>query len=93
MTTFNINPASFLGNIPSSPRQAMRQATKKTRFATLNEALACEGLLEAWDSSYPPISYNETRSFTWDNGTKYGHLISIYRDERGYYERPVHYDR
>ena len=62
-------------------------------FPTLNDALEAEGLLEAWDCSFPPIPYGDTRTFTWDDGSKYGHLVSIYRDERGMYERPVHYSR
>lgn len=62
-------------------------------FPTLNAALEAEGLLEAWDCTSAPIGYGQTRSFTWDNGTRYGRLVSIYRDERGMYERPVHYAR
>ena len=62
-------------------------------FATLNDALAAEGLLDAWDCTARPINYGETRSWTWDDGTKHGHFVSIYRDERGFYERPVHYAR
>lgn len=62
-------------------------------FPTLNAALEAEGLLAAWPCTAPPIAYGETRAFTWDNGSRYGHYISIYRDERGMYERPVHYTR
>lgn len=62
-------------------------------FNTLNEALESEGLLEAWDPSRPPIQYGQTVQWTWDNGTKRGHHVSIYRDEVGRYERPVHYKR
>lgn len=62
-------------------------------FATLNAALAAEGLIDAWDCTWSPIAYGETRSFTWDNGTRRGHFISIYRETDGRYERPVHYDR
>ena len=40
-----------------------------------------------------PISYNETKGITFDDGTKYGHYVSVYRDERGLYERPIHYKR
>lgn len=67
--------------------------TKQNYFPTLNAALEAEGLLEAWGCTNPPISYGDTRSWTWDNGSRYGHYISIYRDERGMYERPVHYPR
>lgn len=62
-------------------------------FDTLNEALSAEGLLESWDCAWPGIAYGENRSWTWDNGTKYGHYVSIYRDSNGRYERPVHYNR
>ena len=62
-------------------------------FPTLNSALESEKLLEAWDMSYAPIGYGETRSWTWEDGSRHGHFISIYRDERGMYERPVHYKR
>ena len=62
-------------------------------FPNLNDALEAEGLLEAWNPVWPPFAYGETRSWTWDDGTKWGHRISIYRDERGMYERPVHYKR
>jgi hypothetical protein len=62
-------------------------------FPTLNSALEAEGLLEAWDCSSPPVAYGESRSFTWQDGSRYGRLISVYRDERGMYERPVHYSR
>ncbi len=68
--------------------------TTQTWFPSLNEALISEGLLDSWDGSeMAPIAYDETRGYTWDNGTQYGHYISITRDSRGYYERPVHYDR
>lgn len=62
-------------------------------FDTLNDALNAEGLLEAWDISFSPIAYSETRSWTWEDGSKYGHYISVYRDSDGHYERPVHYQR
>lgn len=66
---------------------------KNNWFETLNSALESENLIESWDISFPPIGYGESRSWTWHNGTKYGHYISIYRDSNGRYERPVHYDR
>jgi hypothetical protein len=65
----------------------------KNWFPTLGHALEAEGLLDAWDLSFPPVSYGESRSFTWQDGSQYGRLISVYRDERGMYERPVHYSR
>ena len=60
-------------------------------FETLNDALDSEGLVESWEPTWAPIGYGETKQYRFDDGTKYGHLVSIYRDERGLYERPVHY--
>ena len=65
----------------------------KNYFETLNAALSAEGLLEAWDCSSSPISQGETRRWTWADGIRYGRQISVYRDETGRYERPVHYAR
>ena len=62
-------------------------------FDTLNAALESEDLLESWDCTSPAIGYGETRSWTWQDGTRYGHYVTIYRDEQGRYERPVHYGR
>jgi hypothetical protein len=66
---------------------------KKNWFNTLNDALESEGLLDAWDFIKPSINYGDTVSWTWDDDTKYGRFISIYRAEDGRYERPVHYRR
>lgn len=66
---------------------------KQNWFDTLNQALESENLLEAWDCMSPGIAYGETRSWTWDNGSRHGHYITIYRDSNGRYERPVHYNR
>lgn len=60
-------------------------------FNTLYEALEAEGLLEHWNGQY--LSYGDTKSCTYDDGTRFGHYVSVYRDERGMYERPVHYAR
>lgn len=62
-------------------------------FHTLNDALNSEGLIESWGITNQAIGYNETVSWTWDNGTKYGHYISIYRNDSGMYERPISYAR
>lgn len=40
-----------------------------------------------------PINYGQTMAYTYADGSKYGHFITVYRDERGYYERPIHYAR
>ena len=66
---------------------------KQNWFSTLNDALDAEGLVEAWDMSFSPIAYGETRTWTWQDGSKYARLVSVYRDERGMYERPVNYAR
>ena len=62
-------------------------------FNTLNDALASENLVEAWEVHFAPIQYDQTFSWTYEDGTRYGRLISIYRDNQGRYERPVHYKR
>ena len=63
------------------------------KYQTLNEALQSACLLAAWDISYPAIAYGETRRWTWDDGSRYGRLVSVYRDDNGLYETPVHYAR
>jgi hypothetical protein len=63
----------------------------QNKFNTLQEALDAENIAHMWDCS--PINYNETRSLTYDDGSRYGHYVTIYRDERGLYERPIHYSR
>ena len=60
-------------------------------FNTLSEALESEKILHMWDMR--PIAYDQTLSLTYDDGTKYGHYVSIYRDSNGRYERPIHYRR
>lgn len=62
-------------------------------FNTLNEALESENLLDAWDCFFAPIGYGQTFGWTWEDGTKYGHYVTIYRSDDGRYERPVHYKR
>ena len=64
---------------------------KNNRFQTLSEALESENIAHMWDGR--PIPYSHTLSLTYDDGTKYGHYVSVYRDEKGLYERPVHYAR
>ncbi len=65
----------------------------KNWFNTLAEALQAENLQDTWQLHFSPIGYKETYTYTFDDGTKYGHYVSIYRDERGLYERPIHYRR
>ena len=64
---------------------------KTNWFPTLQEALDAENLSNAWPCL--PIAYGQTIGLTHDDGTKYGHYISIYRDSNGLYERPIHYSR
>lgn len=66
---------------------------KQNFFPTLNSALESEGLLESWELNFPPLSYDSTFSYTFDDGSKHGHYVSLYRDSEGRYERPVHYKR
>ena len=54
-------------------------------FPTLNDALDSEGLVDIFPLG-ANINYGETLRFVKD-----GTFVTIYRDERGMYERPVHY--
>jgi hypothetical protein len=63
----------------------------QNRFETLSEALEAENIAHMWDGR--PIAYEQTVGLTYDDGTRYGHYVSVYRDERGLYERPIHYKR
>lgn len=54
-------------------------------FPTLNEALEAEGLVDRWPVG-KNIRYDETVDVV--SGGRY---ISVYRDNSGRYERPVHY--
>ena len=58
-------------------------------FQTLNEALESESLVELWPLG-TNIGYSETGRVLVEDSENY-RLISIYRDETGRYERPVHY--
>ena len=71
----------------------LKRSKMKNFFPTLNDALESENLLHTWESTRPPIQYGQIVSYTYPDGTKYGHFISIYRNESGQYERPVHYQR
>lgn len=66
---------------------------KKNWFRTLNDALASEDLLEAWEIHFEPIHYGKTFAWTWQDGSKHGRFISVHRNSDGWYERPVHYAR
>lgn len=59
--------------------------SKPNFFNSLNESLESEGLVEKWPLG-SNIGYGETVRHIVDDI-----LISVYRDERGMYERPIHY--
>lgn len=65
----------------------------KYYFDTLNEALDAEGLIEAWDISFPAIDYGETRRWIYYDGSPRGRLCFVARTTSGVYERPVSYRR
>ena len=65
--------------------------SKSNWFNTLNEALESEGLLYTWDCAMPGINYDHTYGYRFDDGSEYGYYVSITRDNRGMYERPIHY--
>lgn len=54
-------------------------------FNSLNEALDAEGLIELWPCGLN-MGYSENARVA-----RAGRFISVYRDERGMYERPIHY--
>ena len=54
-------------------------------FPTLNDALDSEKLTELW-----PLGLNLDYGCT-ARVVKDGTFISVYRDERGMYDRPIHY--
>jgi hypothetical protein len=54
-------------------------------FDTLNQALESEGLVDQWITG-TNINYGETVQV--NTGER---LISVYRNNNGRYERPVHY--
>lgn len=57
----------------------------KNYFDTLNQALESEGLVDQWTTG-TNINYGETVQV--NTGER---LISVYRNNNGRYERPVHY--
>ena len=60
-------------------------ATGRNWFDTLNAALDSEALTDMWPLGVN-IAYGETKGLASN-----GRWISVYRDEAGRYERPVHY--
>lgn len=70
-------------NAPMSKAAVL--AAKQNWFPTLNAALDAEGLVDRWPVGVN-INYGETV-----NIVSGGKFITVYRDEGGRYERPVHY--
>ena len=68
-------------------------ASNKNWFNTLAEALQAENLEDTWELHFSPINYGCTFAYTYDDGSKHGRYVSIYRSEQGLYERPVTYRR
>lgn len=58
---------------------------KRNYFDTLNDALDSEALDQMWPVGVN-INYGETVSLSAG-----GRWISVFRDDRGMYERPIHY--
>ena len=59
--------------------------TRQNYFDTLNAALDADGLLDLWPVT-ASVPYGATVGLAAQ-----GRWLSVYRDERGRYERPVHY--
>ena len=62
---------------------------KTNWFNTLAEALDAEDLQEHWDGH--PINYDQTFTRLLEIDGRF-HYVSITRDDKGMYERPIHYD-
>jgi hypothetical protein len=58
---------------------------KPNWFNSLQEALMSESLVEYWPLGVN-IQYNQTIKVV-----AFGKYISVYRNENGLYERPIHY--
>lgn len=63
----------------------MKKPLKQAYFPTLNAALESEGLVDDWTLGLN-IRYGETARIISNN-----RVISVYRDNRGMYERPINY--
>ena len=64
--------------------------TQQNWFETLNAALESENLTEFWRLG-DNINYGENFRTTVEVDGRYKH-ISMYRENDGRYERPIHYD-
>ena len=68
----------------------MTQVTKKIWFNTLQAALQSEGLQDTWKTAWADIDYDGTVSYYAKDRMGKCRCITIYRDETGMYERPLH---
>lgn len=75
----------------------MMNTAKQNWFNTLNEALEAEGLVDLWPLG-SNVNYGETVDHLVELEETFGRWkkpvyrkISVYRDQDGRYERPVHY--
>ncbi len=62
---------------------------KQNWFDTLHDALDAEGVAHLWDGT--PLAYGESVRRHVDDGSRYGRVISVYRNENGRYERAISY--
>ena len=65
---------------------------KQNWFETLNAALESEDLVSSWTST-GSMSYGEALRYTFEDGSRNGRQVCLYRSDSGLYERPVHYPR
>ena len=87
------NMHSIIERAGNHARQEITEAhsqTTKNFFPTLNDALESEGLVKDWPLG-SNIMYNQPVQNIVTRHNEY-HLISVYRNEQGYYERTIHYD-
>lgn len=63
-----------------------KKMQKRNWFNTLNDSLEAEGLVAEWKLGVN-IQYGQTIQII----TESFKLISVYRDQDGRYERPIHY--
>lgn len=63
---------------------------KSNWFNTLNDALESENLVESWEINFSGIAYGQNFSYNFNDNGELRH-VSIFRENDGRYERPVHY--
>jgi hypothetical protein len=65
---------------------------KQNFFQSLNQSLESEKLIDSFPFG-ANISYGQNFSYDFDDGSRHGRHVSIFRNSDGRYERPVHYAR